>query len=314
MTKKYKILTDSFRQYSAVSSNTFLWGKKNIITKENVKSIIKSFCERRRDIFVYKKHKSHPFEEREPIGKVKDIFSENGSELFALIEWNDNAKNILQNSSFYPSVEFTASVEFESENFVYWKEPVIKAIAAVEEPASKGVSILCAAERNEKKFKGEKNMIEKIKEILIRIKDGDEDSKKELVEILKKDNAMIEAFVEMICEKDSDVSSEDVLDKNADESVDNKNMKLSSEMWEKMTRDYAISQNGQRCSAKSVSKTLRRAQALQREGEHAENILCACKNDLVVLGIANERFDNMNLSAYSDETYREIARMFEPHI
>ena len=66
--KKYKILGDSFKQYIAVSKNTFSETKTNKITEKNVEEIISSFEKSNVEIFVYMGHKEE--EERVAIGKV----------------------------------------------------------------------------------------------------------------------------------------------------------------------------------------------------------------------------------------------------
>lgn len=100
--KKYKILGDSFKQYIAVSKNTFSETKTNKITEKNVEEIISSFEKSNVEIFVYMGHKEE--EERVAIGKVLKLEKDNEAiGIYATIEWFD--ESITEKKSFYPSIE-----------------------------------------------------------------------------------------------------------------------------------------------------------------------------------------------------------------
>ena len=123
--KKYKILGDSFKQYIAVSKNTFSETKTNKITEKNVEEIISSFENKNVEVFVYMGHKDE--EERVAIGKVLKLEKDNEAiGIYATIEWFD--ESITEKKSFYPSIEMVGKKVKEDDEFIYWENCEIKAI------------------------------------------------------------------------------------------------------------------------------------------------------------------------------------------
>ena len=70
-------------------------------------------------------------EERVAIGKVLKLEKDNEAiGIYATIEWFD--ESITEKKSFYPSIEMVGKKVKEDDEFIYWENCEIKAIAAVE--------------------------------------------------------------------------------------------------------------------------------------------------------------------------------------
>lgn len=346
MKKQYKVLSDNFRQYRALASNTFELDEKiNVITDKNISELIKSFETRQEKIFFYNKHKFNLSEEREPIGEVIELKpSENSIGLEAVIDWNNNAKPILDSEGFYPSIEFIGSIESESDNKIFWKDLQIKAIASVESPASEGVQLLCASALIIQNLKGGYEMKEKIAELFKIIETGELEEKKkageELKELLKNDSSLLDAFVDTIVEgehvkkpeggnggepkdpaksgdekeepsKPDDTSTKTGEgsnggddDKKKEEEL-SKIKSLSAEDWNIATEEHAIKQGYSRCSARSISDTFNRANRLYKAGESIEQCLSAVATNLVMLDKKEVNTKDINLSGLTDEQKKD---------
>ncbi|CRF35484.1 Hvp 19/Hvp 22 VSH-1 associated protein 1 [Brachyspira suanatina] len=316
--KKYKILGDSFKQYIPLSKNTFAETKTNKITEKNIDELIKSFEKSRIEIFVYKGHKED--EEREAIGKVVSLEKDNEDVgLYAVIEWFDDS--ITEKKSFYPSIEMVGKKSYEDENFIYWENCEIKAVAAVEYPASRNVDLLCASAiiSNEENINGE--YMQKLKNVLEKLiseeKEIEKQARDEFVYLFRNDEEIQNIIIDMIVKKlKEDNSKENDKSSNAYKqnlnNLDNgnKELNLSAITYGDWCNEYAESQNAVRCSSKSESSTFIKARKLFKAGLSKEEIMSIVRNDLVPIGVGGG--EKINLSALSEENkYSEIAKLFK---
>ncbi|MEI0538549.1 phage capsid protein [Brachyspira pulli] len=314
--KKYKILGDSFKQYIPLSKNTFAETKTNKITEKNIDELIKSFEKNSIEIFVYKGHKED--EEREAIGKVISLEKDNEAiGLYAVIEWFDDS--ITEKKSFYPSIEMVGKKSYEDNDFIYWENCEIKAVAAVEYPASRNVDLLCASAiiSNEENIDGE--YMQKLKTVLEKLiseeKEIQKEARNEFVYLFKNDEEIQNVIIDMIVKKLKEDNSNDKssnADKqnlnNSDNS--NKELNLSAITYGDWCNEYAESQNAVRCSSKSESSTFIKARKLFKAGLSKEEIMSIVRNDLVPIGVGGG--EKINLSALSEENkYSEIAKLFK---
>ena len=316
--KKYKILGDSFKQYIPLSKNTFAETKTNKITEKNIDELIKSFEKKSIEIFVYKGHKED--EEREAIGKVVSLEKDNDAiGLYAVIEWFD--ESITEKKSFYPSIEMVGKKSYEDENFIYWENCEIKAVAAVEYPASRNVDLLCASAiiSNEENINGE--YMQKLKNVLEKLiseeKEIQKEARDEFVYLFRNDEDIQNIIIDMIVKKlKEDNSKENNKESNADKQNlnnsdnSNKELNLSAITYGDWCNEYAESQNAVRCSSKSESSTFIKARKLFKAGLSKEEIMSIVRNDLVPIGVGGG--EKINLSALSEENkYSEIAKLFK---
>ena len=316
--KKYKILGDSFKQYIPLSKNTFAETKTNKITEKNIDELIKSFEKSRIEIFVYKGHKED--EEREAIGKVVSLEKDNEAiGLYAVIEWFD--ESITEKKSFYPSIEMVGKKSYEDENFIYWENCEIKAVAAVEYPASRNVDLLCASAiiSNEENINGE--YMQKLKNVLEKLiseeKEIEKQARDEFIYLFRNDEDIQNIIIDMIVKKlKEDNSKENNKESNADKqnlnnsNNSNKELNLSAITYGDWCNEYAESQNAVRCSSKSESSTFIKARKLFKAGLSKEEIMSIVRNDLVPIGVGGG--EKINLSALSEENkYSEIAKLFK---
>ncbi|KLI44669.1 Hvp 19 VSH 1 associated protein 1 [Brachyspira hyodysenteriae] len=314
--KKYKILGDSFKQYIPLSKNTFAETKTNKITEKNIDELIKSFEKSRIEIFVYKGHKE--YEEREAIGKVVSLEKDNDAVgLYAVIEWFDDS--ITEKKSFYPSIEMVGKKSYEDENFIYWENCEIKAVAAVEYPASRNVDLLCASAiiSNEENINGE--YMQKLKNVLEKLISEEKEIQKEAIDefvyLFRNDEEIQNIIIDMIVKKLKEDNSNDK-SSNADKQISNnsdnsnKELNLSAITYGDWCNEYAESQNAVRCSSKSESSTFIKARKLFKAGLSKEEIMSIVRNDLVPIGVGGG--EKINLSALSEENkYSEIAKLFK---
>lgn len=315
LNKKYKILGDSFKQYIPLSKNTFAETKTNKITEKNIDELIKSFEKSRIEIFVYKGHKED--EEREAIGKVVSLEKDNEDiGLYAFIEWFD--ESITEKKSFYPSIEMVGKKSYEDEDFIYWENCEIKAVAAVEYPASRNVDLLCASAiiSNEENINGE--YMQKLKNVLEKLiseeKEIQKEARDEFVYLFRNDEEIQNIIIDMIVKKlKEDNSKENDKESNADKqnlNNSNKELNLSAITYGDWCNEYAESQNAVRCSSKSESSTFIKARKLFKAGLSKEEIMSIVRNDLVPIGVGGG--EKINLSALSEENkYSEIAKLFK---
>ena len=314
--KKYKILGDSFKQYIPLSKNTFAETKTNKITEKNIDELIKSFEKKSIEIFVYKGHKED--EEREAIGKVISLEKDNEAiGLYAVIEWFDDS--ITEKKSFYPSIEMVGKKSYEDNDFIYWENCEIKAVAAVEYPASRNVDLLCASAiiSNEENIDGE--YMQKLKTVLEKLiseeKEIQKEARNEFVYLFKNDEEIQNIIIDMIVKKLKEDNSKDKSSNaykqnlnNSDNS--NKELNLSAITYGDWCNEYAESQNAVRCSSKSESSTFIKARKLFKAGLSKEEIMSIVRNDLVPIGVGGG--EKINLSALSEENkYSEIAKLFK---
>ena len=314
--KKYKILGDSFKQYIPLSKNTFAETKTNKITEKNIDELIKSFEKKSIEIFVYKGHKED--EEREAIGKVVSLEKDNDAiGLYAVIEWFD--ESITEKKSFYPSIEMVGKKSYEDENFIYWENCEIKAVAAVEYPASRNVDLLCASAiiSNEENINGE--YMQKLKNVLEKLiseeKEIEKQARDEFIYLFRNDediqNIIIDMIVKKLKEDNSNDKSSNAYKQNLN-NLDNgnKELNLSAITYGDWCNEYAESQNAVRCSSKSESSTFIKARKLFKAGLSKEEIMSIVRNDLVPIGVGGR--EKVNLSVLSEENkYSEIAKLFK---
>lgn len=349
MKKRYKILGDSFKQYRYLSANTFEEGKTNLITENNIQELIDSFYNRQVEVFFYKGHKADQSIEREPLGKILNVYKANDSiGLMAEIELNEEGEKLINEKGFYPSIEMVGKKIEEDENNIYWQNCELKAVSAVEYPASKSVELLCASgiieDTNIVQDEGGKNMNEKLKELLAKIKTGDADAKKEFFELISKDEELGNALLETLIDKAEPVKEEDEKKEevNDDGSVkevetetktetnddgstkttettkeeDKKDEEPKSEAslsaieFSNWTNEYAESKGGIRCSSKSESEAFVKAKKLFKGGFKKEEIMGMVSNILQPLGAS--KVEEVNLSAVDkDKAMENISQMFK---
>ena len=314
--KKYKILGDSFKQYIPLSKNTFAETKTNKITEKNIDELIKSFEKSRIEIFVYKGHKED--EEREAIGKVVSLEKDNEAiGLYAVIEWFDDS--ITYKKSFYPSIEMVGKKSYEDNDFIYWENCEIKAVAAVEYPASRNVDLLCASAiiSNEENINGE--YMQKLKNVLEKLiseeKEIQKEARDEFVYLFRNDEEIQNIIIDMIVKKLKEDNSKDKSSNAYKQNLNNldngnKELNLSAITYGDWCNEYAESQNAVRCSSKSESSTFIKARKLFKAGLSKEEIMSIVRNDLVPIGVGGG--EKINLSALSEENkYSEIAKLFK---
>lgn len=349
MKKRYKILGDSFKQYRYLSANTFEEGKTNLITENNIQELIDSFYNRQVEVFFYKGHKADQSIEREPLGKILNVYKADDSiGLMAEIELNDEGEKLINEKGFYPSIEMVGKKIEEDENNIYWQNCELKAVSAVEYPASKSVELLCASgiieDTNIVQDEGGKNMNEKLKELLAKIKTGDADAKKEFFELISKDEELGNALLETLIDKAEPVKEEDEKKEevNDDGSVkevetetktetnddgstkttettkeeDKKDEEPKSEAslsaieFNSWANEYAENKGGIRCSSKSESEAFIKAKKLFKGGFKKEEIMGMVSNILQPLGAS--KVEEVNLSAVDkDKAMENISQMFK---
>ncbi|WP_020004124.1 hypothetical protein [Brachyspira innocens] len=325
--KKYKILGDSFKQYIPLSKNTFAETKTNKITEKNIDELINSFIKSTIEIFVYKGHKED--DEREAIGKVVSLEKDNNNiGLYAVIEWFD--ESITEKKSFYPSIEMVGKKSYEDEDFIYWENCEIKAVAAVEYPASRNVDLLCASAiiNSEDNING--GYMQKLKTVLEKLlseeKETENHAREEFVYLFKNDEEIQNIIIDIVAEKlrednlkDNKESIENNktynkdlnnLSNSSNNTANDKELNLSAITYGDWCNEYAESQNAVRCSSKSESSTYTKARKLFKAGLSKEEIMSIVRNDLVPIGVGGG--EKINLSALSEENkYSEIAKLFK---
>lgn len=339
-----KILGSSFKQYSYLSANTFVEGKTNLITENNIQELIDSFYNRQVEVFFYKGHKADQSIEREPLGKILNVYKTNDSiGLMAEIELNEEGEKIINEKGFYPSIEMVGKKIEEDENNIYWQNCELKAVSAVEYPASKSVELLCASgiieDRNIVQDEGGKDMNEKLKELLAKIKTGDADAKKEFFELISKDEALGNALLETLMDKAEPVKEEPVkeelLDKKIEVNDDGSTKEVETKKEEEVKKEepekeeeakseaslsaiefnswadeYAENKGGIRCSSKSESEAYVKAKKLFKGGFKKEEIMGMVSNILQPLGAS--KVEEVNLSAVDkDKAMENISQMFK---
>lgn len=339
-----KILGSSFKQYSYLSANTFVEGKTNLITENNIQELIDSFYNRQVEVFFYKGHKADQSLEREPLGKILNVYKTNDSiGLMAEIELNEEGEKIINEKGFYPSIEMVGKKIEEDENNIYWQNCELKAVSAVEYPASKSVELLCASgiieDRNIVQDEGGKDMNEKLKELLAKIKTGDADAKKEFFELISKDEELGNALLETLMDKAEPVKEEPVkeelLDKKIEVNDDGSTKEVETKKEEEVKREepekeeeakseaslsaivfngwaneYAENKGGIRCSSKSESEAYVKAKKLFKGGFKKEEIMEMVSNILQPLG--SSKAEEINLSAVNeDKAMENISQMFK---
>lgn len=345
MKKRYKILGDSFKQYRYLSANTFEEGKTNLITENNIQELIDSFYNRQVEVFFYKGHKADQSIEREPLGKILNVYKANDSiGLMAEIELNEEGEKLINEKGFYPSIEMVGKKIEEDENNIYWQNCELKAVSAVEYPASKSVELLCASgiieDTNIVQDEGGKNMNEKLKELLAKIKTGDADAKKEFFELISKDEELGNALLETLMDKAEPVK-EELLDKKIEVNDDGSTKEVETEKKEEVKKEepkkeeedkkdeepkseaslsaiefngwaneYAENKGGIRCSSKSESEAYVKAKKLFKGGFKKEEIMGMVSNILQPLGAS--KVEEVNLSAVDkDKAMENISQMFK---
>ena len=304
-----KILGNSFKQYRYLSANTFVEGKTNLITENNIQELIDSFHNRQVEVFFYKGHKADQSLEREPLGKILNVYKADDSiGLMAEIELNDEGEKLINEKGFYPSIEMVGKKINEDENNIYWQNCELKAVSAVEYPASKSVELLCASgiieDTNIVQDEGGKNMNEKLNELLAKIKTGDADAKKEFFDLISKDEELGNALLETLMDKaeptktDNEGGGEELLDKKIEVNDDGSTKEVETKKEEEVKKEepekeeeakseaslsaiefnswadeYAENKGGIRCSSKSESEAYVKAKKLFKGGFKKEEIM-----------------------------------------
>ena len=344
MRKKYKILGDSFKQYTFLSANTFTEGKNNIITDKNIDELINSFNNRTVDVFFYKGHKADQTLEREPLGKITAVYkSDDGIGLDAELELNEVGEEIIKKQGFYPSIEMVGLKTNEDDDNVYWSNCELKAVAAVEYPASKSVELLCASgiieNTEEEKIvqEGGQNMGDKLKELLSKVKTGDAEAKKELLDLIASDEEMGNAVIEVLTkeaeseppaqsegektsegevskveiEKEPDGTTKEIETVKDTEEKKEDAANLSAITWGKWCDEYAENNEGIRCSSKSESDTFIKAKKLFKAGFSKDEIMDMVKSGLQIIGVSSKT-EEVKLSATKDNKpdFKAISDMF----
>ncbi|TKZ33619.1 phage capsid protein [Brachyspira catarrhinii] len=344
--KRYKILGDSFKQYTFLSANTFTEGKNNIITDRNIDELINSFNNRTVDVFFYKGHKADQTLEREPLGKIIAVYkSDDGIGLDAELELNEAGEEIIKKQGFYPSIEMVGLKTNEDDDNVYWSNCELKAVAAVEYPASKSVELLCASgiieNTEEEKIvqEGGQNMGDKLKELLSKVKTGDAEAKKELLDLIASDEEMGNAVIEVLTKEAESVSEPpaqsegektsegevrkveikkepDGTTKEVERVKDTEEKKedaanLSAITWGKWCDEFAENNEGIRCSSKSESDTFVKAKKLFKAGFSKDEIMDMVKSGLQIIGVSSKT-EEVKLSAAKDNKpdFKAISDMF----
>ena len=206
MKKRYKILGNSFKQYLALSSNTFVEGKENIISEKNIDELINSFNNRKVEANIYRGHKANQGIERERIGKILNVYkSHDGIGLEADLELTEEGKRLIETNGFYPSIEMCGRKIDETDDTISWTNCELKALAFVEYPASKTVDLLCASgiieedntnNNNNNNQKGAS--MDKLKELLEKLKSSGTDAKKEFVDMFNSDTELQTAIINFL--------------------------------------------------------------------------------------------------------------------
>lgn len=342
--KRYKILGGSFKQYTFLSANTFTEGKNNIITDKNIDELINSFNNRTVDIFFYKGHKADQSLEREPLGKILAVYkSDDGIGLDAELELNEAGEEIIKKQGYYPSIEMVGLKTNEDDDNVYWSNCELKAVAAVEYPASKSVELLCASgiientEEGKIVQEGGQNMGDKLKELLAKIRTGDAEAKKELLDLIASDedvgNAVLTVLTKEV-EPEDVISTEDNQDTSKDtttstttttnddgstkevetvkEEEKKEDVSLSAITWGKWCDEYAENNEGIRCSSKSESDTFVKAKKLFKAGFGKDEIMEMVSSGLKVIGVSS-KVEEVKLSGTKDNKpdFRAISEMFK---
>lgn len=346
--KRYKILGGSFKQYTFLSANTFTEGKNNIITDKNIDELINSFNNRTVDVFFYKGHKADQSLEREPLGKILAVYkSDDGIGLDAELELNEAGEEIIKKQGYYPSIEMVGLKTNEDDDNVYWSNCELKAVAAVEYPASKSVELLCASgiiENTEEIIvqEGGQNMGDKLKELLSKVKTGDAEAKKELLDLIASDEEMGNAVIEVLTkeaesvseppaqsegektsegevrkveiEKEPDGTTKEIETvKEGESTMDKKEeANLSAITWGKWCDEYAENNDGVRCSSKSESDTFVKAKKLFKAGFSKDEIMEMVASGLKVIGVPS-KLEEVKLSGTKDDKpdFRAISEMFK---
>ena len=339
MRKKYKILGDSFKQYTFLSANTFTEGKNNIITDKNIDELINSFNNRTVDVFFYKGHKADQSLEREPLGKITAVYkSDDGIGLDAELELNEAGEEIIKKQGFYPSIEMVGLKTNEDDDNVYWSNCELKAVAAVEYPASKSVELLCASgiieNTEEEKIvqEGGQNMGDKLKELLSKVKTGDAEAKKELLDLIASDEEMGNAVIEVLTkeaeseppaqsegeevkkvevEQEPDGTTKEIETVKDTEEKKEDAANLSAITWGKWCDEFAENNEGIRCSSKSESDTFIKAKKLFKAGFSKDEIMDMVKSGLQIIGVSSKT-EEVKLSAAKDNKpdFKAISDMF----
>lgn len=245
--KRYKILGNSFKQYIALSSNTFTEGKENIISEKNIDELINSFKNRKVEANIYKGHKAQQSLEREAIGKILNVYkSKDGIGLEADLELTEEGKRLIETASFYPSIEMCGRKQEESGDSIKWSNCELKALAFVEYPASKSVDLLCASgiiEENKKLQKGD-TIMNKLKELLEKLKTSDTDSRKEFIDLFTSDSELQTAIINYLIatlntqkeeepkKEEEKIEGNEAIDDLEDEIVDEEGDKIITEKVE----------------------------------------------------------------------------------
>ena len=208
---------------------------------------------------------------------------------------------------------------YEDENFIYWENCEIKAVAAVEYPASRNVDLLCASAiiSNEENINGE--YMQKLKNVLEKLiseeKEIQKEARDEFVYLFRNDEEIQNIIIDMIVKKLKEDNSKDKSSNAYKQNLNNldngnKELNLSAITYGDWCNEYAESQNAVRCSSKSESSTFIKARKLFKAGLSKEEIMSIVRNDLVPIGVGGG--EKINLSALSEENkYSEIAKLFK---
>lgn len=337
MTKQFKILGDSFKQYKASSANTFIDdGIVNKISKDNIQEIIKNFVDNKLKVFVYSKHKSDMSEERPAIGEVLNLSAcKDEVGLLADIYFNDDGEKLLEKNSFYPSIEMSGLLEDFKDNINTWSHCMLKGLAFVEYPASSNVDLLCLSGIIEYNQKELENMDDKVKELMQQLESGNKDVLPELLELVKQDDTLLGELImkaltppatapsttettETKTDDGTTTTETTTVEENADgttttteEEKKKEEANLSMLTWQNACKAYAQKQGAYDIALSGVENTYSKAKKMFKSGLTIDEIVDYFKSSFSLLGGIKKEKATVDLSAVKDDDrYADIGASF----
>ena len=182
-------------------------------------------------------------------------------------------------------------------------------------------------------------MGDKLKELLSKVKTGDAEAKKELLDLIASDEEMGNAVIEVLTkeaesvneppaqsegektsegevrkveiEKEPDGTTKEVETVKDTEEKKEDAANLSAITWGKWCDEYAENNEGIRCSSKSESDTFIKAKKLFKAGFSKDEIMDMVKSGLQIIGVSSKT-EEVKLSAAKDNKpdFKAISDMF----
>lgn len=340
--KTLKILGDKFSFYKPIASNILEPNSKiNIISKDNIQTLVDSFKSSDKPFFVYNKHKSDPSEERLPIGKILDIRAlEDEIGLEADIDFDDVAEDIIKSNSFYPSIEMEGIMRDSGEDEIFWDNLGVLGLAMVERGASDtelltlSAVINCSDTNNiNTNNKGENNMT--LEEVIKKYEETGEVD--DLIEVVKGNDELLKQIIskglEGYKQQDNQNSEPDKSeptndnppaneptndtannDENKKDEDENKEVTLSKVDWERICKAYAQEQGAVEVALSCIDKTYTLANKMYKGGMKEDEIVELVKDKFTLVGSINtETPKKINLSAQEQEEqeYTELGKLIK---